>query len=1100
MRIRSLAGAGISLISIAALASAACAQPASIAGPGSGSIRGQVYDGKTGIAVRGATVRLVRPDGSPGSGDTQTSDVNGAFAFTDLPPGSYALRFERAGYRDSDVAGVAVRAGQESRADYPLPPLPRESDSDSSDVEIMVVEASAVEDIMAGLDLRMESDQLLNIMGAEEFSKFAASDVADALKRVSGVNVVQGQFAIIRGLEDRYSSTLYNGAPVPSPDPDSQSVQLDLFASDIVSQVVVAKTFASDLPSNSSGGAINIVTHDYPSELEFKFSLGGGFEENAIDRFIELQKGSSVGRETDGIDATETDFGGSFGGRFDLLERQIRFKGVFNHEVDYRTGLGFQEGNEPRFPIANPPTRRRSGDLALGLLGLSTGHFDSTESERAEQITAYGGLGFDLDVGGAHALDFSTFYTRKQEETVQLRENGFIPGVDYRALAQTFLGGQDISFSDFICCAAESAWIAKGLRESTIDSAARGALWYTDFSSSASFDTDRDLLLFQLNGDHRITAIPGLHASWAANHATTTQTESSLGGRFFFEPLDVFRLPAVLPPNVSVVDLQPGNYAVNGSGIFLGAADVSEDQWFARADGDYRDKLASWLEIEVGSGGWYERATRDVSASFLEVASEASGSTQFAFQAPALTELGRTMFDGLLRSGQTGQIDGLRLSSSDAIREIHAWSVDGKATLFEVLDLLAGVRLERIQITSNNDPFVAGAIAFDGSPAIFPSKYLFFDRLDNAARGEPTSRTRTTFNDQIIGIELPVDPATGLVDLATREEIEALVNGRIDESFILPTAGFVYTPIDGLNLRGAYSQTVARPSFRELGYYVTVEPASDDQIVGNPQLQLSEVESFDGRVEYTWGDFGDLFAVSAFYKRIDDPIESIVLRRPDNFEGSSDALFRTFFNNQNRATLWGIEVEGRKNLEFLGFGRFDILEFFSIGANVTYIDAEVGRSEAEIERAQPLFQVFAPATAEFGGLAKKRRLFGQPEWIANADLSFDQEDWGTKATLSIFAISSVLDAAGSASLGTDFRLRAFTLDRYIDSFHQLDLTLSQTWYVELLRGDVTAKLSIKNLTDSTRRLIYDPEQTTKRITERSFKLGRDYSFSLSYQF
>ena len=41
-----------------------------------------------------------------------------------------------------------------------------------------------------------------------------------------------------------------------------------------------------------------------------------------------------------------------------------------------------------------------------------------------------------------------------------------------------------------------------------------------------------------------------------------------------------------------------------------------------------------------------------------------------------------------------------------------------------------------------------------------------------------------------------------------------------------------------------------------------------------------------------------------------------------------------------------------------------------------------------------------------------RRLFGQPEWIANADFTFEQEDWGTTITLAFFAISDVLDAAG----------------------------------------------------------------------------------------
>ena len=53
-----------------------------------------------------------------------------------------------------------------------------------------------------------------------------------------------------------------------------------------------------------------------------------------------------------------------------------------------------------------------------------------------------------------------------------------------------------------------------------------------------------------------------------------------------------------------------------------------------------------------------------------------------------------------------------------------------------------------------------------------------------------------------------------------------------------------------------------------MGYYVSVEPGSDDLIVGNPQMGLSDVESWDARVEYTWGDLGDLFALSGFTKTI----------------------------------------------------------------------------------------------------------------------------------------------------------------------------------------------------------------------------------------
>ena len=154
--------------------------------------------------------------------------------------------------RSASNASPSPQPAPVSRNPFPLPPLVVAPDqpgvapgaaggaaavAEATDLEEFVVKAEKVEDLMS---IRLESDTLLNVVGVEEFSKFAAGDVAEVLERVAGVNVVEGQFAIIRGLEDRYSSTLYNGAPVPSPDPDRQSVQLDLFPSDVVGNLISA--------------------------------------------------------------------------------------------------------------------------------------------------------------------------------------------------------------------------------------------------------------------------------------------------------------------------------------------------------------------------------------------------------------------------------------------------------------------------------------------------------------------------------------------------------------------------------------------------------------------------------------------------------------------------------------------------------------------------------------------------------------------------------------------------------------------------------------------------------------------------------------------
>ncbi len=1057
-----------------------------------GAVSGRVFDSESGDPLSGVAVIA---EAAPSAGEEPAqqvarTDADGAFHFDALPAGPWVLRFSKAGFRPAELSDLTVKAGQTTRADFPLSPAPAETADQILELDAFVVEASTVDEGGELLQLRLDADQFLNTFSAEEFSKFAASDVAEALRRVSGVNVVEGQFAVIRGLEDRYNSTLYNSAPIPSPDPDRQSVQLDLFPSDIVSNLLVSKTFVSDLPSNSSGGSIDILTHDYPETFEIKISGGSGFETEALDRFLQLNRGSPVGSEASASHVIEREAGGSIGGRTELFGRELRFKGLFNYEVDFRTAEGFQEAREPERSVferrPSPGRFEKSGGLALGELSLSGGRFDLTESQRSQQDTGYAGFGFDLDEAGKHRIDSSFFYTDKQDETVQLRENGFIPGFDYEPLAERQRAGFSIRPEFFEGFATLSSWIARSVRPGPLDFPEDGPLFFTSFLESRSFLRERDLTVYQVNGEHEIDLLDGLQLSWAANRAETTQQETSLGLRFFVEPDDPDEIPTEFP--VSVDDV-PGQFAAN-TDFFESSNSIEETQRFGRIDAEYELDAGERVRVTLSAGGWFEDADRTVESSFREGVN-VDGGTQFALLADTPEELGQRFVE------ETG--GNVRNSTNEAKREITAWSVGSKTTLFEKLDLLAGVRVEDIFIESLNDPFTGSTIPGDGAPVIFPSSFLLFDRRDNPNRSfeRPNAPPGTAFNDEILGIEVPIDPETGIVDLLTREDIESLVNGTIDEKKVLPSFGFALRPIEGLVLRGAYSKTVARPSFRELGYFVSVEPGSDDRIVGNPQLQLSDVESFDVRAEYAWGSFGDLVAVSLFYKEIEDPIESIVVRDPSNFEGSSTALFRTFFNNPNPGKIRGIEAEARKNLGFLGL---DFLQYLSVGGNFSYIDAEVERTEAELARSETFFGVADGDPLRFSRLKPKRRLFGQPEWIANADVSFDQPEWGTRVTLAFFAISDILQAAGSANLDPDGRVSAFTIDRFSDSFDQLDFIASQRFRLASLPGEFTFKTSIKNLTNSSRGIIFDPDQTKQEISERKFKIGRDFSFSLSYRY
>jgi hypothetical protein len=1144
-----------------------------VMGPGEGALEGTVFDGDTGAPISGATV-ILRAKSSLDGGQAKqrlvVTDIGGGYSFGAVPGGYYQLDFVKSGYRASTLTQIEVTAGEIREADFPMPRTPNSPGDGVMQLDAFVVDVSTVDQMMAKLELRLDSDQLVNIMSAEDLSKFAATDVADALKRVAGVNIVEGQFAIIRGLEDRYSSTLFNRAPVPSPDPTSQSVQLDLFPSDVISNLVVAKTFDASFPGNSAAGSIDIVTNELPETAQLNLSFGSGFEGYAVDDFIGYVKGSPTGTNSSPRDVVETDFSGSFGGRREIFDREVRLKLVGAWETDYRTLRGYQEGRQPRrrnvpydnvekpLLIGDGLTQLpfQSGDLSYGLLGLSNGRWDLTQSQEVEQTTAFGGLGIDLDPAARHRMDLSIFYTKKRQETVQLKENGYIPGFDYDQLANQVIDDPEFevnpdSFNNF---ATLGSWIAR-----SFDFGGRPDLheWYANVNESLSVSSERTLNLYQLNGSHEPEAVSGLSIEWAFNNAKTTQSENSLRSR-------ITNAPPEIPTSFPVPAEGPLYRAMND--FLASSTEIEENQNFGRLDVQYEFSPSSDLEVAISGGGWFERAKRDVDASFLafpqmnvvfcrqnrSICDAASGRGN-AFGA-TLEEAGRNRALAEARLEDSSYF-GDQDSTNEASREIWAVDLESTLTFWQDIDLTAGLRVETIEIRSDNDvpAFLPNGqpVVRSGAADIFPSRYLFFDRQDNRQIGEIPLRPGQfpVYNDQLLGLRVPFSPETaitnptdcapdGCVDISF-DQASAFVNGLIDETFFLPTLGLAWRPTDVFTFRGAWSRTVARPSFREIGYYVTVPVGASGLEIGNPQLGLSEVESFDLRGEAIWGEWGDLVAFSLFYKTIENPIEQIVVRNPVNNDDNPLALFRTWFNNPNDAKLAGLEFEFQKNLAFLAdlapegvSSKLAWLEYFSIGGNATYINATVRRTDGQRQRAGNFFGTLEarpdrrddpqppPYTGEpfpnnpayclptlpdsspgcrtdpkgkYKGLSKKRRLFGQPEWIANANVSFDQPDWGTQLTLALFAISDVLDAAGSAGTGVNGFIDSFTVDQYIDSFYQLDLVFRQEIW-----GGVAFQTSVKNLTNSTRGILYDEEATTESYSERRFRQGRDYSFALTY--
>lgn len=145
----------------------------------------------------------------------------------------------------------------------------------------------------AVLEERKNQAFVADIMGAEQISRTGDGDAASALRRVTGLTLVDGKFIYVRGLGERYSATQLNGAIVPSPDPTRNVIPLDLFPSDIIESLSVQKAYSPSMPAAFGGGNVDIRLKSIPTELVFNLSVGTGYNSENSDNALDYQGGDN---------------------------------------------------------------------------------------------------------------------------------------------------------------------------------------------------------------------------------------------------------------------------------------------------------------------------------------------------------------------------------------------------------------------------------------------------------------------------------------------------------------------------------------------------------------------------------------------------------------------------------------------------------------------------------------------------------------------------------------------------------------------------------------------------------------------------------------
>jgi TonB-dependent receptor len=215
-----------------------------------GTVSGRLSDASSGSALPGASVSI------RALGLQTVTDLQGEFVLSGIPVGNHTLEASYLGFSPANQP-VVVSAGQRSTVRLAL--------TASDVVSMEAVQVSSIREGTArALNQQRTAANLSNVIASDAIGRFPDPNVAEALQRVVGIGVErdqgEGRYINVRGAPIEFTSVTINGVSVPSPDPDTRAINLDVLPSDVVSSVEVTKALRPDQDADSIAGAVDIRT------------------------------------------------------------------------------------------------------------------------------------------------------------------------------------------------------------------------------------------------------------------------------------------------------------------------------------------------------------------------------------------------------------------------------------------------------------------------------------------------------------------------------------------------------------------------------------------------------------------------------------------------------------------------------------------------------------------------------------------------------------------------------------------------------------------------------------------------------------------------
>jgi len=852
------------------------------------------------------------------------TDEAGRFTISGVPPGVYVLTARSSGYVPRVMPEVSVASGM-------FNDIRVETIAEVEEMEELVVPGDLEKTSETGLLAeRQGATAVLDTIGADLISKLGASTAGDALKRMVGTSVVDGKYVVVRGLSDRYVNTLMNGGRLPSSDPDKRAINVDLFPGPTLESINTTKTFTPDQPGDFTGGSVDIRTKQFPEKPSFGASATVEYNSQATfnPNYLTYAGGGT----------------GPFG--FRANQREIPQSVIDNQSLvnlnpknDLNTGV---PGSLERAESVNNSMRQMSS--VVGLTNSTPGPNYSFNMQGGDSVD----YGPDQKIGtfGAFSYRHKNIYNPETTRGNYSIQGGSIrPDIilsDNKATEDVLWGGLanfavqpekdhrmaiNVIFNQQATDTSDFQYSDKALNPSL---PADKQFQYTTIQYS-----ERQLGYVQLNGNHKIDTFRDIEIDWVGGVGRAQLNEPDQ--RLFQNAYD--------PTTGFYTELQPADPSFTGSrrplqryqrqlteGEYNAIANISVP-YFEEKDNPSKFK----------TGFYIDTTQRDYNqASFVYEWGDANYPQDYEIYNESEAD-GQNWNNVFLNENRSGLVNPTGQGNGEYMSWTAVNTSDGLGTSYNAYQqVLASYVMTDFRLFPQ--------LTFTGG-----------SRFENT-------------NLQVKGAPLPP-----YIEVGT---------ANIQELDLLPAAAATFQIMPEMNLRLAWSQTIARPSFKEMGPVITQDFSDATIFIGNPELKISHINNYDVRIEY-FPRGGEVIAVSGFYKSIKAPIEQTIVQ-------IGDTQFYKYENNLN-GTLWGAEFEARKRLDQC----HEYLKNFSVNFNATYVQSQVPLSDNQIKTAQ--------SREDY---STTRPLQGQPLYIINAGLSYDDQPNGFFAGLFYNVTGPYLYAVG----------------------------------------------------------------------------------------